>query len=95
MLPWPLGGGLFSFLLADSARRPGRPGGLNFSTWNQYSIKEQVKKMKASFEEVAEGEMPPWYYLPMHRDAALSEADRTVLRTWAVSTAGTSATEAD
>jgi Haem-binding domain len=59
---------------------------LNFSTWGRYSTKEQVKKLKKSWEEVQEGEMPPWYYLPVHRDASLSEADRQVLRTWALST---------
>src|SRR5262245_39331548 len=36
---------------------------LNFSTWNRYSTQEQVKKLQKSWEEVAEGEMPPWFYL--------------------------------
>jgi heme-binding protein len=62
---------------------------LNFSTWDQYSTKEQVKKMKESWEEVQEGEMPPWYYLPVHRDASLSDTDRQVLRTWALTTVNT------
>jgi hypothetical protein len=45
--------------------------------------------MKKSWEEVQEGETPPWYYLPVHRDAALAEADRQVLRTWVLSTVTT------
>jgi hypothetical protein len=57
---------------------------LNFSTWNQYSTQEQVKKLKESWEEVDEGEMPPWYYLPAHRDARLSAEDRALLRQWAL-----------
>ena len=57
---------------------------LNFSTWNQMATREQVKKLKKSWETVAEGEMPPWFYLPMHRDAALSIQDRAALRAWAV-----------
>ena len=56
---------------------------LNFSTWNQYSTQQQVKKLKESWQEVSEGEMPPWYYLPVHRDARLSAEDRTLLEQWA------------
>lgn len=79
--PWYSQLAPFSWMIARDVHQ-GRAE-LNFSTWNRYNPKEQVKKMKESFEEVAEGEMPPWYYLPMHRDASLSEADRTALRTWA------------
>lgn len=60
---------------------------LNFSTWDRYSTKQQVKKLKESWEEVADGEMPLWYYLPIHRDAGLSAADRELLRTWALEAA--------
>jgi len=31
---------------------------LNLSTWNRITTQQQVKKMKKSWEEVAEGEMP-------------------------------------
>jgi len=58
---------------------------LNLSTWNQYTTKQQLKKLKESWDEVAEGEMPPWFYLPPHPDARLSEADRTALRAWSQS----------
>ena len=37
---------------------------VSFSTWNRYSTQQQVKKLKESWEEVAEGEMPPWFYSP-------------------------------
>lgn len=59
---------------------------LNFSTWDRYSTKQQIKKLRESWEEVADGEMPPWYYLPVHRDAVLSAQDRAVLRDWALGT---------
>jgi heme-binding protein len=42
-----------------------------------------VKKLKESWKEVSEGEMPPWYYLPVHQDARLSADDRTLLEQWA------------
>jgi hypothetical protein len=57
---------------------------LNFSTWNEYGTRDRVGKLKESWEEVDEGEMPPWFYLPVHRDARLSPADRTMLRAWAL-----------
>jgi Haem-binding domain len=60
---------------------------LNFSTWNQYSTQQHVKKLQESWKEVSEWEMPPWYYLPAHREAQLS-ADCQRLREnvgkWAV-----------
>lgn len=57
---------------------------LNFSTWDQYSTKERVKKLQESWEEVAEGEMPPWFYTALHRDANLSPEEHEILRTWSV-----------
>ncbi len=57
---------------------------LNFSTWNRYSTQEQVEKLKASWTYETEGHMPPWYYLPVHRDAHLSAQDRDLLRQWAL-----------
>ena len=57
---------------------------LNFSTWNRYSTKDQVKQLKESWKEVAEGEMPPWVYTAPHRQARLSADDRAVLRAWSL-----------
>jgi hypothetical protein len=80
---WPWYGRVapVSWLLARDVRE-GRAE-LNFSTWDQYSAQQQVKKLKESWEEVAEGEMPPWFYLPAHREARLSAEDRALLRQWA------------
>ncbi len=58
---------------------------LNFSTWNRYSSKKQTKYIKESWEEIEEGEMPPWFYLPLHPEAILSEQDHIALRDWAQS----------
>jgi hypothetical protein len=79
--PWYSRIAPISWLLARDVRE-GRAE-LNFSTWNQYSTQQQVKKLKESWEEVAEGEMPPWFYVPAHRDARLSAQDRALLRQWA------------
>jgi hypothetical protein len=75
----------FSWLLAHNVRE-GREE-LNFSTWNRIPTQQQVKKLQESWQEVADEAMPPWDYLRLHRDATLSDEDRTALRTWALSTA--------
>jgi len=66
---------------------------LNFSTWDQLSAEKQAEAMKESWEEVAEGKMPTWYYVVLHPEARLSAADKSVLRAWSGSAAG--AGEAD
>src|SRR5262245_36424105 len=56
---------------------------LNFSTWNRLSPEERAEAILESWEHAEEGDMPPWYYLLVHGDARLSDADRALLRTWA------------
>ncbi len=59
---------------------------LNFSIWGNYSHAQQLKKLKEIGEEVADGEMPPWYYVyPLHMNARLSVADRQTLNDWIAS----------
>lgn len=55
---------------------------LNYSTWDRYSAQEQVKKLKESWKEIQEGEMPPWWYNVAHNEARLSVQDRELLRQW-------------
>lgn len=47
---------------------------LNFSMF-------QVRQKKAPFsaEEVTEGHMPPWFYLPLHPNAQLTETEKKAL----------------
>ena len=56
---------------------------LNFSTWNRYDAEKQAKKRRKTWKEVDEGEMPLWFYLPLHPEARLSDADLRLLETWA------------
>jgi cbb3-type cytochrome oxidase cytochrome c subunit len=58
---------------------------MNLSTWNQYTAKQQVRTLKECRDAVAESEMPPWQYLPLHSEARLSAADRAALRAWSQS----------
>jgi hypothetical protein len=61
---------------------------LNFSTFNRLSTRQQVEAMHEAWEEVEEGEMPPWFYLPPHPEARLTQADLAVLRAWALAAGG-------
>jgi cytochrome c551/c552 len=59
---------------------------LNFSTWNRYDAEKRLDHLEELWEEVDEGKMPLWYYLPLHPEARLSDADRAALRAWVAST---------
>ena len=78
--PWYSHIAPISWLLAWDVR-DGRDE-LNFSTWSQYSTQRQLKKLKESWEQIAEGYMPPWYYLLPHPDAQLAPAERDLLGQW-------------
>lgn len=70
-----------SWLLAsdvDEGRRE-----VNFSNWAAFDKQRAVKRLTKICEEVRGGDMPPWYYLPMHPPAKLSDADHQLLCTWA------------
>jgi hypothetical protein len=56
---------------------------LNFSTWNAYGAGRQAKKLKETADEVRDRDMPPCYYVLMHRDARMTDADRIAVETWA------------
>jgi hypothetical protein len=47
---------------------------LNFSEWNKPQRHE-----KDIVEQTQSGEMPPWFYLPMHPDAKLNASDMAAL----------------
>ena len=55
---------------------------LNFSVWSALPAARQQKLRKKIEQEVAEGEMPPWTYLLMHPEAAISDGDKAVLARW-------------
>ncbi len=58
---------------------------LNFSTWNRYSRKDQLKLLEELVEETGEGEMPLWSYTLLHSHAKLGPADIRILKEWAES----------
>jgi hypothetical protein len=80
--PWYSRVAPVSWLVARDVREGRKE--LNFSTWNRYETKARSKKLKEAREEVAEGEMPPWFYVAIHRDAVLSAGDVALLNAWAL-----------
>jgi hypothetical protein len=58
---------------------------LDFSGWDAYDSAQRAKKLRESADEIAEGEMPPWYYRLVHADARLTAAEREALRAWCAS----------
>jgi hypothetical protein len=61
---------------------------LNLSAWSRYDAKERREKLDELWEEVEEGAMPLWYYLPLHPQARLGDADKETLRAWTLAPAG-------
>lgn len=55
---------------------------LNFSEWRDYSDRRKDHKLEEVEEMVSEGEMPLWFYLPLHRDARLSDEEKQALIDW-------------
>ena len=58
---------------------------LNFSEWNARTPSWQSHHAEEIVEEIEEGEMPLWFYTPLHPEAEISESDLDTLREWAAS----------
>lgn len=55
---------------------------LDLSRFEAYDAKKQRKKLGEVAEEVEEGHMPLWYYVLVHPEARLSDAERALLVSW-------------
>ncbi len=55
---------------------------LNFSTWGNYSIKEQKELLEEAAEEIQEGKMPLKSYTIIHKDAKFTAEERTKILGW-------------
>ena len=56
---------------------------MNLSEWGTYSQKKKLHRLKDICDQVKQGDMPLWYYLPLHPKAKLTDADRATICTWA------------
>src|SRR6185436_5717302 len=55
---------------------------MNFSEWGQTDEQERGLDKENSWEQIEKGEMPPWFYLPMHPRAHLDDKKKAVLKEW-------------
>lgn len=55
---------------------------MNFSEWQSYSEEDKAEDIEEIWEEIDEGEMPLWFYLPLHPEAKLSDAQKETIRIW-------------
>lgn len=55
---------------------------MNMSEWGETDEEERSTDRENSWEQIESGEMPPWFYIPMHPDSRLSDADKALLKTW-------------
>ena len=55
---------------------------LNFSTWNRLKTVDRADALEEILEEVERGDMPLAIYLPLHRDAQLTDADIRTIAEW-------------
>ncbi|MEA2237144.1 MAG: hypothetical protein QOC81_1868 [Thermoanaerobaculia bacterium] len=55
---------------------------MNFSEWQQMPQDRQNRRRKQVWEQVAADEMPPWFYLPLHHAAKLTDANKAILKAW-------------
>jgi hypothetical protein len=56
---------------------------LNFSQFGTYEAKRATRKMKQTIEQLRDDEMPLTSYTWIHRDARLSDEERSALESWA------------
>jgi len=56
---------------------------MNFSVWNTYKPDRKIRKLGELCEQVEHGAMPLPSYLWIHRNAVLSDNERTLLCNWA------------
>jgi hypothetical protein len=55
---------------------------MNFSEWGSSEEAERTTDRENSRDQIVDGTMPPWFYLPMHPDARLSAHEKDLLRAW-------------
>lgn len=80
---WPWYGRVapVSWLLERDVREGRRE--VNFSIFDTYPEKRRQRKWTEIPEQVEKSEMPPWFYVAIHPEARLSEADRAAIVRWA------------
>lgn len=55
---------------------------MNMSEWTDDDKDTMQIDLENSWDEIAEGNMPPWFYLPMHPNAYLTDKEKQILKGW-------------
>lgn len=55
---------------------------MNFSRWSEYTRAQQEERLKRTCELVQSGDMPLWYYKPLHPGGWLSSGDVNRVCEW-------------
>jgi hypothetical protein len=79
--PWYASVAPASFLIARDVKDGRRK--LNLSTWDSYDEVRKARKKREIAKEVGRGDMPPWFYVPLHPETKLSAAERALIVKWA------------
>jgi heme-binding protein len=61
---------------------------LNFTEWDKVPADKRARRIAGCGREVTSGDMPPWFYLPLHPAAKLSDADKALVEKWASDAGG-------
>ncbi len=78
--PWYSRVAPVGWLMSHDVRQGRRE--VNFSDWARYNPKRAAHKLQEICERVEEGEMPLWYYQPLHPASKLSAADKQAVCAW-------------
>ena len=55
---------------------------MNLTEWQQIPTARQNRRRKQVWTEVSGGDMPPWFYRPLHPSRKLSDADKAIIKAW-------------
>ena len=55
---------------------------MNFSEWRGLTPEATKRRMTDICGEAKKGDMPLWYYVPLHREARLTRRDVSTLCSW-------------
>jgi enamine deaminase RidA (YjgF/YER057c/UK114 family) len=83
--PWYSNVAPVSWMVADDVSQARKK--LDFSRWTAYPPKQMSRKLETMNDEVMKGDMPLKQYLLLHRDARLSDSDKSVIGDWATAEA--------
>jgi hypothetical protein len=56
----------------------------NLSEWGSADEQERQTDRENAWDQIKDGTMPPWFYIPMHLDARLTAQEKETLHKWLI-----------